>query len=173
VGEAAVVDRPHGEDGFAWWFLDTLVIEHRRAAGMQSVVLEMTLPVGHAPALHIHESLDDTWYVVEGRMAMRCGDEEMVVGGGHWVSMPRGVPHTFRVIGDQPARILTVHDNATFRDFVRELGIPAAARVVPVQPSFPTMDELAQVAARHDLKPVGPPMSADQATAILTASHAA
>jgi hypothetical protein len=113
---------------------------------------------------------DDTWYVLEGQMAVRCGDDEMVVGGGHWVSMPRGVPHTFRVIGDQPTRILTVHDNATFRDFVRELGSPAADRVVPTHPSFPTMDELVRVAAQHDLKPVGPPMSADQAATILTAA---
>ena len=131
MGEAAVVDRPQGVDGIAWWFLDTLVIEHRRAAGMQSVVLEMTLPVGHAPALHIHENLDDTWYVVEGQMAVRCGDDELVGGAGHWVSMPRGVPHTFRVVGDQPARILTVHDNATFRDFVRELGIDEFGDALP------------------------------------------
>jgi hypothetical protein len=38
------------EDRLEWWFLDTLVVEHERAAGMESVVLEMTLPVGHAPA---------------------------------------------------------------------------------------------------------------------------
>jgi hypothetical protein len=65
---------------------------------------------------------------------------------------------------------LTVHDNATFRDFVRELGSPASDRVVPTHPSFPTMDQLGQVAAQHDLKPVGPPMSADQAATILTAA---
>lgn len=170
MSEAAVVDRPHGEDGLAWCFLDTLMVEHRRAAGVRSVVLEMTLPVGHAPALHTHETLDDTWYVLQGQMAVRCGDDEMVIGGGHWVSMPRGVPHTFRVIGDQPARILLVHDNATFRDFVRELGIPAGDRAVPTHPSFPTMDELVRVAARHDLKPIGPPMSADQAATILDAA---
>jgi hypothetical protein len=45
--------------------------------------------------------------------------------------MPRGAPHTFRVVGDSAARILLVHDNASFRDFVRALGMPAATRVVP------------------------------------------
>jgi hypothetical protein len=29
--------------------------------------------------------------------------------------MPRGVPHTFRVVGDREARILLIHDNASFR----------------------------------------------------------
>jgi mannose-6-phosphate isomerase-like protein (cupin superfamily) len=74
----------------AWWFLDTLVVEHRCAPEMDTVVLEMTLPVGSAPPLHIHDHLDDTWHILEGQMVVRCGDDEMVVGAGHWVSMPLG-----------------------------------------------------------------------------------
>jgi mannose-6-phosphate isomerase-like protein (cupin superfamily) len=164
---AALVDDPGSADAAAWWFLDVLVVEHRRAAGMASIVLEMTLPVGHAPAMHVHDALDDTWYVLEGEMAVRCGDDEYVATAGHWVSMPRGVPHAFRVVGDRPARILTVHDNATFRDFVAELGTPTAERIPPPVPSFPPMDVLAGVANRHDLRPVGPPMTEDEAQALV------
>lgn len=164
--DAAVIDRPDNTSAGAWWFLDTLVVEHRHAETTTGVVLEMTLPVGHAPALHVHDTLDDNWYVLEGRLAARCGDDEFVVEAGSWVSMPRGVPHGFRVVGDTPARILAIHDNATFRDFVRELGTPTSERVVPPSPSFPAMDLLARVAAAHDLRPVGPPMSPDEASAI-------
>ena len=166
----AVVDSPQNEHTLAWLFLDLLVIEHRCAPGMDTVVLEMTLPVGSSPALHVHDSLDDTWYILDGEMVVRCGDDTLVVGAGYWVSMPRGVPHTFRVVGDQDARILLVHDNASFRDFIRALGVPAAAYVVPAQPVFPAMDELARVARAHDLTPIGPPMSADDADAILAAT---
>ena len=130
----------------------------------------MTLPVGSAPPLHVHDDLDDTWYILEGQMVVRCGDDELVVGAGHWVSMPRGVPHTFRVVGDHEARILLVHDNASFRDLVRELGTPATARTVPSQPAFPPMDELARIAASHDLRPIGPPMSVEDSDSILAAS---
>ena len=94
MGEA-VIDNPGSSRAEAWWFLDTLVVEHRRAPDMASVALEMTLPVGHAPALHVHDNLDDTWYVLEGQMAGRCGDDEFFVEAGHWVSMPRGMPHCF------------------------------------------------------------------------------
>ncbi len=125
----AVVDSPLNEQAQAWWFLDLLVVEHRCAPDMETVVLEMTLPVGSSPPLHVHHSLDDTWYILGGKMAMRCGGDALVVGAGHWVSMPRGVPHTFRVIGDREARILLVHDNASFRDLIRKLGVPAAAHV--------------------------------------------
>ena len=84
----AVVDSPKSEQAQAWWFLDTLVVEHRCAPEMDTIVLEMTLPVGSAPPLHVHDDLDDTWYILDGEMVVRCGDDELVVGAGHWVSMP-------------------------------------------------------------------------------------
>ena len=168
---AVVIDSPKNEQAQAWWFLDLLVVEHRCAPVMATVVLEMTLPAGSSPPLHVHHSLDDTWYILDGKMVMRCGDDKVVVGAGHWVSMPRGVPHTFRVIGDREAHILLVHDNASFRDLIRELGAPAAAHVVPAQPVFPSRDELARVASSHDLMVIGPPMSVEDADSIFAAAH--
>ena len=85
--------------------------------------------------------------------------------------MPRGVPHTFRVVGSREARILLVHDNASFRDFIRELGVPAASHVVPAQPIVVSKDELARAGASHDLTPIGPPMSDKEADVILAAAH--
>jgi hypothetical protein len=85
--------------------------------------------------------------------------------------MPRGVPHTFRVVGDRPARILLVHDNASFRDLIRDVGVAAQARVLPDQRIFPPPDELARVAAGHDLTPIGPPMSAEDANAVLAGAR--
>ena len=46
---AAVLDSPQTSEGQAWWFLDTLVVEHLMASGTGPVVLEMTLPAGAAP----------------------------------------------------------------------------------------------------------------------------
>lgn len=167
----AVVDSPENEQSMAWWFLDTLVVEHRCAPEMNTVVLEMTLPVDAAPPLHVHDDLDDTWYILQGEMVVRCGGDDLVVGAGHWVSMPRGVPHTFRVVGDREARILLVHDNASFRDFIREIGVPAGARVVPTEPVLPAMDELARAAGAHDLRPIGPPLNAEDAYQMLATAR--
>lgn len=169
--EAVVVDSPDSEETQAWWFLDTLVVEHRCAPEMGTVVLEMTLPVGSSPPLHVHDDLDDTWYILEGQMVVRCGDDEQIVSAGHWVSMPRGVPHTFRVVGEREAKILLVHDNPSFRDFIRHISAPAAARVVPTNPAFPPMDELMGIAASHDLRPMGPPLSAEYADSVLATTR--
>ena len=45
--------------------------------------------------------------------------------------------------------------------------VPTAERVPPPTPSFPAIDELVRVAGKHDLRPVGPPLTADQASAII------
>ena len=61
-----------------------------------------------------------------------------------------------------------MHDNASFRDLIRDIGTPAAAPVVPSNPTFPPMDELARIAASHDLRPIGPPMSAEDSERVLS-----
>jgi hypothetical protein len=40
-------------------------------------------------------------------------------------------------------------------------------RVPPPVPSFPPIDELVRVANTHDLRPVGPPMTEDQARELI------
>jgi uncharacterized RmlC-like cupin family protein len=57
----------------AWWFLDTLVVEHRMATGGPPLVLELTLPVGAAPPLHLHRGYDDSTYVLDGQMVVQTG----------------------------------------------------------------------------------------------------
>ncbi len=120
----------------------------------------MTLPAGSSAPLHVHADVDDTWFVLAGEMLIRCGDDETTIGSGAWVSLPRGVPHTYLVLGDEPARILVVHDNDHFRAFIRDLSVPAEALVVPPNPKMPSGEELAHAASEHAVTPVGPPLNA-------------
>jgi hypothetical protein len=63
---SAVIDGPDNAHARAWWFLDTLVVEHRCAPDMETIVMKMTLPVGSSAPLHVHDDLDDTWYILDG-----------------------------------------------------------------------------------------------------------
>ena len=164
-----VIDAPQDEAATTWWFLDLLVAEHRTAPDMTTVVMEATIPLGASPPLHVHNDLDDTMYILDGEMLVHCGHDEQVVTAGHWVSMPRGVPHTFLVTGDRDARVLMVHDNDSFRGFVRDVGVPAGAHVPPPAPQFPPMDELVRIAASHDMTIVGPPLQPGAEAAAATA----
>jgi mannose-6-phosphate isomerase-like protein (cupin superfamily) len=74
------------------------------------VLVEWTAEVGPhwiAP-LHVHHADDEAWYVLEGELGFRLGEEVMVAGAGSAVVAPRGTPHTYWNAGDADARYLLV-----------------------------------------------------------------
>jgi quercetin dioxygenase-like cupin family protein len=149
-----------------WWFLDTLVIEHELDDARDVFVFEQLLPEGASPPLHVHQGLDDSFYVLDGRIVVRRGEELFLAEPGSWVSVPRGTPHTFRVLGGS-ARMLLVHDDASYRDLVHAVGTPAGRPALPPATGGPGLERLAQALIDHDSRVVGPSMSEDEAWAFL------
>src|SRR6202790_2250594 len=45
--------------------------------------------------LHLHHNDDEAWYVLEGRLCVRVGDENVEAKAGSAVFVPRGTPHTY------------------------------------------------------------------------------
>ena len=79
-------------------------------AGDDFVLVEWTAEVGRhwiAP-LHVHRADDEAWYVLEGELGFRLGDEEVIATAGSGVVARRGTPHTFWNAGDVEARYLLV-----------------------------------------------------------------
>jgi mannose-6-phosphate isomerase-like protein (cupin superfamily) len=144
-----------------WWFLGVRVKE-LTSPGAEVVVAEATLPKGASPPLHLHENLDDSFYLIEGTMVVRCGDDVSLATPGTWVPFPRGVPHTFRVM-DRPARVLLVHANDSFMRAVQGIGRLAADDDVPTAADGPSPEQLTRAMAAHDIRAVGPPMEEDEA----------
>jgi mannose-6-phosphate isomerase-like protein (cupin superfamily) len=65
--------------------------------------------------LHVHRRDDEAWYVLEGTLRFRLGDDEVEASAGSGVFGPRGVPHTFWNPNEEPARYLLVMTPNTFR----------------------------------------------------------
>lgn len=145
-----------------WLFLGVRVRELSSSAE-PVVVAEAVLPRGASPALHVHDKLDDSFYLLEGVMVVRCGEEVTLATSGDWVPFPRGVPHTFRVM-DDCARVLMVHANDSFVQAVRTIGRPAGTPEAE-EASRPSPEWLAEAMAGHDIRTVGPPMEAEEADA--------
>ena len=60
----------------------------------------MWTPSGSQTPLHVHEMLDEGWYVIEGELTFWVGDHTVhVLGPGDYAEGPRGVPHTVEVTG--------------------------------------------------------------------------
>ena len=70
--------------------------------------------------LHFHREHADSFYVLEGELSIRIGDEEHLVGPGGTVSAPPGFVHGFR--STMPTRFLNFHTpGARFAEHLREL----------------------------------------------------
>ncbi len=78
------------------------------------VIAEWQDPGGHtgAPFLiappHVHHNDDEAWYVLEGVLRVRRGDEEIEVQAGCGVMVPRGTPHTYWNPGEGQCRYLLI-----------------------------------------------------------------
>jgi mannose-6-phosphate isomerase-like protein (cupin superfamily) len=65
------------------------------------LVMELEYLTG--PGLHTHVAQDDTFYVLEGILAMQCGDDVFDLHPGDFATAPPGMPHTFdNIRKDQP-----------------------------------------------------------------------
>ena len=154
-----------------WLFLSVL-IDVLTEPGAPVTVAEGVLPEGASPPTHIHAALDDSFYLLEGRMIIHCGDDIWPAGPGSWVQFPAGVPHTFRVLGG-PARVLMVHADTSFLAAVEQIGRPATGTDLPATTPGPTIEELDRAFAAHGITNVGPPMEQAEAQRHLDHSTAA
>jgi mannose-6-phosphate isomerase-like protein (cupin superfamily) len=74
------------------------------------VIVEWTAEVGDhwiAP-FHVHDQDDEAWYVLEGTLGFRLGEDEVEARAGSAVLARRGTAHTFRNAGVSEARYLLV-----------------------------------------------------------------
>ena len=148
-----------------WRFLGVLV-EELTAPGSPVTVAEAVLPEGASPPAHVHAALDDSFYLLQGHMVVRCGGQVWEAGTGDWVQFPAGEPHTFRVL-DGPARVLMVHADDSFLAAVRRIGRPAGADDVPSTAPGPSVEELDRAFAEHGITNVGPSMEEGEASRLL------
>ncbi|HEX6494004.1 MAG TPA: cupin domain-containing protein [Acidobacteriaceae bacterium] len=81
---------------------DFVIAEWRDAGGAK-----FDPPRWIAP-LHLHRNDDEAWYVLEGVLCVRRGNEVMEVRAGASVLVPRGTPHTYWNPTAEPVRYLLV-----------------------------------------------------------------
>ena len=87
--------------------------------------MEALVPPGGGPPLHIHRREDETFYLLEGAIEFRLGDEAIMAGPGDFVNVPRGTVHNFRNTGSETARMVLTFTPAGIERFFEETLEPA------------------------------------------------
>ena len=121
-------------------------------SGGSLTAFENVIPPGQGPPLHSHADEDESWYVLEGSLRFRLGDELAEAPAGTFVFVGRGTPHCFHNAGDEPARILVLFTPAgmeSFFDGFAELG-----------PGTADPADFARLGEPAGMKVLGPPLAA-------------
>jgi len=153
----------------AWWFLGMLVaLRNPPGAPRVPAAIELTIPPGGSSPLHVHAELDDSFYMFDGELVIRCGEEMLVARAGDFVSLPHGVPYSFFVTSKDPVRLLLVHALDSFLSLVEAAGTPTSDLRLPCDGEFNAdFDLIMRLCAEHNSPIIGPPLSEDEARAFL------
>lgn len=83
-------------------------------------VMEAIVPPGGGPPPHLHSREEETFYLVEGEIEFRLGDDTVMAGPGDFVNIPRGTVHCFKNTGAGTARMVLTFTPAGMERFFEE-----------------------------------------------------
>ena len=83
---------------------------------------ENVIPPSEGPPLHTHANEDEAFYILEGDFRYRLGDETHAAPAGSFVFIPRGLPHCFQNVSNQPGRVLVMFTPAGMERFFEEFA---------------------------------------------------
>ena len=117
---------------------------------------EFWMPAQFGPPLHVHHREDELLQILDGTLRVVCGQADVTLAAGAFAYLPRGVPHTFRVLGDEPARMLAVFTPGGLERMFVESGVPTEHAALP--DGAHTQVALEALTARFGVEHIGPPL---------------
>jgi quercetin dioxygenase-like cupin family protein len=111
--------------------------------------LDVGVPPGEGPALHLHTREEESIYVLEGDLRWKLGDELRATPAGSFVFIPRGLAHCFQNVGQTRARMLVTFTPAGMEGFFDRLSDLTAF----------DLERFRRAAAEHGMEVVGPTLA--------------
>ena len=124
-------------------------VHGRDTGGVLSVAESIDQP-GGGPPPHIHHREDETFQVLEGEYEITCGGKTFTARKGATLFAPRGVPHTYRYVGQTPGRLMVTITPAGFEGFFEEVGA-----LSPQEQEIPRVMEIGKKYGLEFLPPPG------------------
>ena len=152
---AIAITRGPGEGGWTRWVpghLMTSKADAEETGGAYSL-LEVLL-TGEGPPQHIHKTEDEAFYVLEGELDVKRGEETLHASAGAFLMIPRGTIHTVWNTGSTPAKTLAIFSPPGFEEYFLDTGSEDRE---PDKAAY--IEKAMAVSEKHNLEIVGPPLS--------------
>lgn len=149
--------------GPATWALGSLFQQLASGAetGGAFGLARVTQPAGTATPLHVHTGEAEAFYLLDGTLTYRAGEQTHQLGPGSFIYLPAGIPHAFRVTGTSPVRFLAIVAPGGLMDMYDEVGRPAAEPRLPDPDGDRLQADIGRwlaAAPRYGIQVVGPPL---------------
>ena len=141
-----------------WWQGNRFSIKgHGQDTGGALGLAEAKMWPGMATPLHVHHREDEAFYLLEGEIRFRRGDEEFTAEAGDFVFGPREVPHSFKVL-EGGARVLVLMTPAGLEQMFIEGGVPVGDPNERPAEHY-DMERILALATKYGWDVIGPPMA--------------
>jgi quercetin dioxygenase-like cupin family protein len=147
-------------EGEAIWFLRSRMTMKATGAMRHGAygLTEVVVPPGFSPPTHVDSREDESFFGLAGELTFTCADDSFSAVSGSLVFLPRGVPHSFVVEGDAPARMLNLMTPGGGEGFFVDAGSPATTVGFP-PPGPLDVELLKQAGAHYGAAIVGPALT--------------
>jgi quercetin dioxygenase-like cupin family protein len=85
---------------------------------------EVSVPPGRGNPPHIHRHEEETFYMQQGMLTVRVGEQTLTVRAGDMLCLRRGIPHSFQNSGDVDAKFLLLAVPGGLEKFFEEAFYP-------------------------------------------------
>jgi quercetin dioxygenase-like cupin family protein len=127
--------------------LVTLLASAEQTGGLFGL-MEGVLAKGAEPPPHVHHREDESFFVLEGSLVVRVGDEVFSASPGSFVFCPRDVPHLLTLESEQ-VRMLTLVTPGGLESFFVELGEPVLGGTLPENPPELDVERVVTLAGHY------------------------
>ncbi|MEO5999577.1 MAG: cupin domain-containing protein [Chitinophagaceae bacterium] len=112
-------------------------------------IFESTAPKKSGSPMHIHHHQDEWFYVFEGEMIIKVGNDTFHMKPGDSVFAPRGVPHADYIVSDGTRRLSLFQPAGSIEGFFGKLS---------KMKTFPASRKLKKLYHEFGMDIIGPPL---------------
>lgn len=138
-----------GADAIEWLGVHYRTILSSAETGGRMSITDSVSPPASGPPRHIHHDADETFVMLSGEVEVWLEGDCYFRGPSETMFIPRGSEHSFRVVGESPARHLVILTPGGFEGFFSEM----AAGQFRIPQDMATIE---QIAERYHLSFTGP-----------------
>ena len=126
----------------------TTLLSGQQTGGAFTLLEALVMPDAGPPP-HAHHGEEETFVLLDGQMSFTVDGQTHDASTGTVLYVPRDVAHSYRNIGDGPARMLFMYSPAGMDGMVPEIGAPGRRGALPPPLNPADIEAMAAVADRY------------------------